>query len=119
VSRLDPDKLLVAFDFPDANVSSEQRHTTIVPQQQLFVLNSEFMLASAREFAGRIERFSPDVAARVEFSYQEAFGRPPTSDEAAAALDFVRSTSASEDKQNVWEQLAHALLAANEFTWIE
>ena len=39
--------MLVAFDFPDANVSSEQRHMTVVPQQQLFVLNSEFMLTSS------------------------------------------------------------------------
>ncbi|MFM7073839.1 MAG: DUF1549 and DUF1553 domain-containing protein, partial [Planctomycetota bacterium] len=150
VSRLEPDKLLVAFDFPDANVSSEQRHTTIVPQQQLFVLNSEFMLASAREFAARIERASPDEAGRIEFGYQEAFGRSPTNDEREAALAFVRAASSasssaaassaaassaaapaasssaassaadqSADKLKVWEQVAHALLAANEFTWIE
>lgn len=121
VSRLDPDKLLVAFDFPDANVSSEQRHTTIVPQQQLFVLNSEFMLASAREFAARIERASPEESARIEFSYLEAFGRSPTDGERAAALTFVRAAVAdqSTDKLKVWEQVAHALLAANEFTWIE
>lgn len=121
VSRLEPDKLLVAFDFPDANVSSEQRHTTIVPQQQLFVLNSDFMLASAREFAARIERSSPDELARIEFSYLEAFGRTPTDEERAGAAAFVRAAAAdpSADKLKVWEQVAHALLAANEFTWIE
>ncbi len=119
ISRLEPDKLLVAFDFPDANVSSEQRHTTIVPQQQLFVLNSEFMLTSAREFAARIEHSSPDEEARIAWSYREAFGRSPTADEAAAAAAFVRSILATDEKQTAWQQLAHALLAANEFTWIE
>lgn len=137
ISRLEPDKLLVAFDFPDANVSSERRHTTIVPQQQLFVLNSEFMVTSAREFAARIVSSSAGDAERIAWGYQAAFGRAPTPDEAAAALAFVRSTPTShgtsttdgkpltdgkqitEDKQTVWQQLAHALLAANEFTWIE
>ena len=47
VSRRDPDKTLMAFDFPDANVTSERRNVTTLPQQQLFVLNSEFMSRSA------------------------------------------------------------------------
>ena len=111
--------MLIAFDFPDANVSSEQRHTTVVPQQQLFVLNSEFMLANARAFAARNEQSSPDETERIVWSYQQAFGRPPTLDEQQTVRDFLQGTAASNKPLTPWQQFAHSLLAANEFAWVE
>ena len=119
ISRLEPDKMLIAFDFPDANVSSEQRHTTVVPQQQLFVLNSEFMLANARAFAARSEQSSPDETERIVWSYQQAFGRPPTPDEQQTVRDFLQGTATSNNPLTPWQQFAHSLLAANEFAWVE
>ena len=43
MSRHDLNGLLRLFDFPDPNLTAEKRAVTIVPLQQLFVLNSEFM----------------------------------------------------------------------------
>ncbi len=48
ISRHDLAPLLRLFDFPDPNITSGGRVETTVPLQQLFVLNSEFMVASAR-----------------------------------------------------------------------
>ena len=59
VSRLEPNKLLVLFDFPDANVTSDRRSVTTVPQQQLFVLNSDFTIDTAKAFARRLEKAAP------------------------------------------------------------
>src|SRR5438128_3783707 len=39
VSRHDLNGLLRLFDFPDPNLTAEKRPVTIVPLQQLFVLN--------------------------------------------------------------------------------
>ena len=46
ISRHDLAWMLRLFDFPDPNITSGGRVETTVPLQQLFVLNSEFMLAS-------------------------------------------------------------------------
>ena len=48
ISRHDLDSLLRLFDFPDPNVTSDQRTVTTVPLQQLFVLNREFMIRQAK-----------------------------------------------------------------------
>ena len=121
VSRRDPDKTLMAFDFPDANVTSERRNVTTLPQQQLFVLNSEFMIRSAEALAARLQRSSSSSEERITFAYQWAYGRAPTPQELAFNLAFVEAAlSAGENAQlSAWVQLAQAVLAANEFTWID
>ena len=59
VSRHDLACLLRLFDFPDPNITSGGRVETTVPLQQLFVLNSEFMVAQARAVAARLHRPTP------------------------------------------------------------
>ena len=54
VSRHDLDGLLRLFDFPDPNITSDERTVTTVPLQQLFVLNSEFMVRQAKALAARL-----------------------------------------------------------------
>ena len=54
VSRHDLDSMLRLFDFPDPNVTADARMATTVPLQQLFVLNSEFMIRQAKAFAARL-----------------------------------------------------------------
>ena len=44
ISRHDLAWMLRLFDFPDPNITSGGRVETTVPLQQLFVLNSEFMV---------------------------------------------------------------------------
>ena len=55
ISRHDLAPLLRLFDFPDPNITSGGRLETTVPLQQLFVLNSEFMIQTARALARRLE----------------------------------------------------------------
>jgi hypothetical protein len=131
VSRLEPDKMLVAFDFPDANVSSERRSVTVVPQQQLFVLNSDFMIASAKSLAQRLEKAAhkPEAPAReaavtdeerIDLAHRWAFGRPATAAEIRLAIEFLRASSGDRaDGLTAWEQYAQAILASNEFVWID
>jgi hypothetical protein len=120
VSRSVPNTMLTLFDFPDANVTADRRATTTVPQQQLFVLNSEFMVETARAFAARLEKSAPDNAARIALAFQLAYGRSPTEAERQLGLQFLRAAPASpRDKLTPWEQYAQALLATNEFLWVD
>jgi hypothetical protein len=59
ISRVQPNALMVLFDFPDANVTSDRRSITTVPQQQLFALNSDFTIETAKAFARRLEKAAP------------------------------------------------------------
>ena len=53
ISRHNLDPLLRLFDFPDPNITSDGRPVTMVPLQQLFVLNSSLMATSAKALAAR------------------------------------------------------------------
>ncbi len=124
VSRRDPNKMMIAFDFPDANVSSARRDVTTVPQQQLFVLNSDFMIASAEALAARLGKVAASDKERVTLAYRWAYSRKPTADEMQFCMSFLRSAEANGDKKtknqlSAWGQLAQAILAANEFAWID
>jgi hypothetical protein len=122
VSRSVPDPTLTAFDFPDANVTSDRRSVTTVPQQQLFVLNSAFMIETARAFAARLEKATPDDGQRIELAFRLAFGRSPTTAEKAIGREFLKAAAAArspQDKLTPWEQYAQALLATNELAWVE
>jgi hypothetical protein len=120
VSRFVPNTMLALFDFPDANVSSDRRGATTVPQQQLFVLNSAFMIDSAKAFAKRLARAAPTDVERIGLAFQLAYGRQPTVAERALGLEFLAAATARpQDSLSAWEQYAQIVLATNEFAWID
>ncbi len=120
ISRYYPNPTLTLFDFPEPNVTSDQRNATTIPQQQLFVLNSPFIMELSRGFAKRLEAGAANVEARLQLGWKLAYGRPPTMNELSLALEFIEAPSSSSagDRLNRWEQLAHALLASNELLFL-
>jgi hypothetical protein len=128
ISRHDLDSLLRLFDFPDPNVTSDQRTVTTVPLQQLFVLNSEFVIRQAKALAARLASVPVDGdAARIQHAFMLLYGRLPTDSEAKLGLDFVGESKAvkaqpenkEKDSLSRWEQYAQVLLSANEFMYID
>ncbi|MCE9534745.1 MAG: DUF1549 and DUF1553 domain-containing protein [Planctomycetes bacterium] len=121
ISRVHPNSLLVLFDFPDANVTSDRRSVTTVPQQQLFVLNSDFTIETAKAFAKRLEKTAPREEDRVSLAFRLAYGREPSAVEKQASEEFLRDarTPRMTDKLTAWEQFAQAILASNEFLWVD
>ena len=93
ISRHDLAPLLRLFDFPDPNITSGGRLETTVPLQQLFVLNSEFMIQSARSLARRLETSrqpGEEVAARIRRAYVWLYGRTASPREIALGRAFVQ-----------------------------
>jgi hypothetical protein len=101
-------------------VTSDQRNFTTVPQQQLFVLNSPFMMEMSRAFAKRLEKAAREDRTRLQAAWNLAYGREPSAQETAAAMEFLHAPAkpAPEDQLNRWEQLAHALLSSNELAFV-
>jgi hypothetical protein len=123
VSRHNLSGLLRLFDFPDANLTSEKRPVTIVALQQLFVLNSDFMVERARALSGALAKEANDDAARIRLAISRLYGRPARDWEVAVALEFLteKDTTGGPAKVGLsrWEQYAQVLLGANEFTFVD
>ncbi len=123
ISRHDLNGLLRLFDFPDANITSEKRTETTVPQQQLFVLNSPFFVAQAKALAARVKAEADNEPGRVKRAYLLAFGRPPAEAELQLGLRYLAGTDAPDDaaknQLTRWERYAQALLASNEFLYLD
>jgi len=137
ISRHNLNSLLRLFDFPDPNITSERRTVTTVPLQQLFVLNSEFVIQRARVLAARVTSAASDDVGRIREAYRILFGREPTTAERELGLAFLAEVVPVEDPAiggeskagtasaptesglSRWEQYAQVLLGSNEFTFVD
>jgi mono/diheme cytochrome c family protein len=129
ISRHDLAWMLRLFDFPDPNISSGGRVETTVPLQQLFVLNSEFMVKNAEAVAARV-RASTQPASHdsehIRQAYLLLYGRPANERELNLGLAYLHSTESQAEGASVassgpsrWQRYAQALLAANEFAFVD
>lgn len=123
ISRHELNSFLRIFDFPDPNITSEKRIETTVPQQQLFIINSPFVIEQSKALAKRIQNFSKSDSENINHCYQLLFSRKASPDELKLALLFLQSkidgAQKSLDKMDRWEMLAQAFLASNEFMYID
>jgi hypothetical protein len=120
VSRHELNPLLRLFDFPDPNITAGARTVTTVPLQQLFVLNSEFMVQNAKALVARLAAGDQDDAAVISQAYRVLYGRPVTPPELELGLAFLSSLdSADGSRLSRWEQYAQVLLSANEFLYVD
>jgi hypothetical protein len=120
ISRHDLDSLLRLFDFPEPNITSASRSVTTVPLQQLFVLNSEFIMSQARQLAARLTADPhEDDATRIRRAFLLLYGRAPSTKEVARGVEFVAEEVAPGEGPSKWEQYAQVLLGASEFMFVD
>ena len=120
ISRHELDNLLRLFDFPDANITSSKRSETTVPQQQLFVLNSPFMITQAKAFAARLHReASKNDKARIRLAFKLAYGRSPEDIELQLGVAYLSASPDVQNKLSLWESYAQVLLGSNEFMYLD
>ena len=111
--------LASTFDAANPNACTAKRPETTVPQQTLFALNSKFIQDRAAVMTKlKVFTAAKSDLARVELLYQRTFSRLPTDDEVQLALRYVQSQSEN-SKTTPWQRLAHVLLAANEFVFVD
>ena len=120
VSRHRLNDLLRLFDFPDPNITAGERSVTTVPLQQLFVLNSDFMIVQAKALAARLSRETESDAGRINRLFQLLYGRLPTDDDYKVSAAFLQEPSAeARDSLSRLEQYCLAMLGTNEFAYID
>lgn len=111
VSRLQLDPLLALFDFPDPNLHSPGRADTTTPIQKLFVMNHPLIVKQAESLAAQIADRASENEAQVDAAYGIVFGRKPLPEEKKLAMAYLTS--------NELRDFAQALLASNEFAWLD
>ena len=86
------------FDFASPDSHSPQRYFTTVPQQALYMMNSPFVIQSAKAVVKR-----PEIAAesqpekKIAQLYQIVLDRKPTKDEVDLGMSFVSGESMSSE----------------------
>ena len=109
------------FDFPTPQVSCEARVLTTVPQQGLFLMNSEFVSQCAQRLAKALPIEGSDRE-RVKILFRKALSRDPTPREFAQAEDFLRTQGilfAKEKSFSEWDAFAQVMLLSNEFLYVD
>jgi hypothetical protein len=124
VSRHELNPLLRLFDFPDPNITSDERTVTTVPLQQLFVLNSEFLVNNAKALAARLRAAAEDDDGRIRHAFVLLYGRPASLRELHLGVDFLAAQRTQRPNQGPtvltpWEQYAQVLLSTNEFLYVD
>ena len=131
VQRLHPHPFLSLFNGPDASMTTATRDASAVPLQALFLMNNPFAREQAEGFARSLLSGADDDAGRLDLAYLRAFARRPDDDERQRALVFLgryREAMASEEGASAddhdrsvaaWSALARALLASNEFHYVD
>ncbi|MBX3438375.1 MAG: DUF1553 domain-containing protein, partial [Planctomycetaceae bacterium] len=121
--------VLQAFDFADPSVLNGQRISTTVAPQALFMMNSQLVSEHARNLAETLigEAF-PHDASRLESLYHRVLTRPPTVEESTRALAYMaelqerlesRGDAPETTRVVTWQSVCRALIASNEFLFVE
>jgi len=131
IDREDFPGLLASFDVPSPDASRAQRAETTVPQQALFLMNSEFVIRQARAVADASREAAsnaatkttsqPLVERRVCEIFQRTLVRPPQPWELESAVAFIDGETAAGEEAPLdpWVQLAQVLLLSNEFCFVD
>ena len=100
--------VMTVFDAPDPNGVVGQRRLTTLPKQAMFLMNSDFVIESAKRLASEVS----SSANPVEQAYERLLARPPSNTEAAASLRFIE---ASKSRIDGLTQVCLVLICSGEF----
>ncbi len=129
--RNSPPPSLSAFDLPDAVTVAGKRPVTVLPTQALFLINNPFVVEQSLAFARDLLSADPapeSDRARAEAAVRRALGREPRSGEAERGLAMMGEVEgelageypdAANRRERVWASFCQALLATNEFRYVD
>ncbi len=122
--------LFQAFDFPDSGLITGRRNVTTVAPQALFLLNSEFMAKQselvAKKLLAAISSTDYKTVIRLNMLHRLALGREMSAEEQHRCMPFVyecekalKAQGRADAELAAWTTLCHAVLASNEFLFLE
>jgi Protein of unknown function (DUF1553) len=119
---------LTPFNLPDATTVLDQRETTALATQSLYLLNNAFVIEQSHRFAKRLLQTPAEPEKRITQAYRRALGRDATAAELQRGRDFLReadamlvSTQTDHPRRELetWAAFCQALLASNEMRYVD
>jgi mono/diheme cytochrome c family protein len=114
------------FDFAEPHVPNGQRSRTVVSPQALYMMNNPLVQKEAKLWSELLAKAKKDESARIQLAYEQAFTRPAADRDVQNALEFLARYESSlmdkpagERRQEAWIALCQALLASNEFIYLD
>ncbi len=90
--------VLRVFDFANPELHAPRRYKTNVPQQALFLMNSDFAIDRAKALSVRVHDDYPsgDIRAKINRFYEYVYGRLPNSEEINRSVLFIENSENTE-----------------------
>jgi hypothetical protein len=125
-------EMFSTFDYVETANHIEQRPSTVVPQQALFIMNSPLVFEQSAAMAASILKEasseSPEGQRRmIEMAFERLYSRLPTDAEVARSEQFLRDADQqlsriadpAARKHQVYAGLCRSLMAGNEFLFVD
>lgn len=128
VQRMQPHPYLSLFNGPDTSMTTPVRDDSTLPLQSLYLLNGEFVHKRSHEFAQRLIATESDDLSRIDRAFLKAYSRPASTEEKTrieANLNRYRAALAAESvpaeqrEVETWASLTRAIMASNEFIFVD
>jgi hypothetical protein len=122
---------LDVFNFPVMAVNCTRRTNSATPLQSLTMLNSEFVMQRADDFADRVAENAGNAAPaekKVESAFVMALGRKPTAEETRWSVEHIAGeterylrlkTPPEQASRQALASMCQMLMASNEFLYVE
>ena len=120
-------EMFSTFDYVETANHIEQRPTTTVPHQALFLLNSPIVHKQATAVAKEVIAGFETPQQRIEAIFRMLYARQPTEAELNRSLVFIETAEgelesvqvAPQRTMQAWAALCRSMMAANEFVYID
>ena len=128
INRFNLDPTLRAFDFPTPMQTQSMRGESIVAQQALFTLNSDFVADQSRAITERDSFLAiKDDKERIGYLFRKVYQREPADAEVTRVAKFIEYQSRfkvpegrpSRFINSPWSLIAQSLMMSNEFQYID
>jgi hypothetical protein len=113
--------LITTFDGPKPFTTVGRRDATNVPAQSLTLLNSAFVIDTAKQWARTLNLQKQSDADKVDTLFVQALARKATPAEQAAAARYLADLKATHADQPamVWPDFAQSVLNLKEFLYLK
>lgn len=125
-------EMFSTFDYVEPANHIQQRPTTVIPQQALFMMNSPMVMRQAENLAVQLLRKNTDnspldARQRIRLAFDRLYSRVPTDLELNRAQQFLADAKANLSPDGdpaagrlpAWSALCRTLIASNEFIFVE
>jgi len=83
--------LFEAYDQPNLINTCDRRNRSTIAPQALMMMNNNFVITQAKQFAARLRKDAgEDAAAQVDRAFLLALGRTPTASEKTESIEYVK-----------------------------